>query len=95
MELETGGPLLALVVENMYSPGIFSVTVSVCLTVAVEPLSSVVSSLVVTVLGRVQVAVVGGPPVVVLVRVNSSGSALISENWGSSDIDTTPAHMNI
>ena len=94
MDLETGAPLLMLVVENMYTPGNLSVRVSVYLTVAVVALTTVrmrPSPPVITVsLGRVQKAVVGGPPVVVLVRVNSSGSSLISENWGATDIDTTP-----
>ena len=83
MELVSGAPLLGLVVENVYSPGILSVTVSVCLTVAFTPLSSVGSPLAVAVLGSVQKVVEGGPPVVMLIRVNSSGSSLISENVGS------------
>ena len=40
MELVSGAPLLALVVVNMYTPGILSVTVSVCLTMAFTPFSS-------------------------------------------------------
>ena len=93
MELVTGAPGLVLVVENMNTP-VIPVTVSVCSKVAVVALSSVrvkPPPAVITVsLGRVHSAVVGGPPVVVLVRVNSSGSSLISENWVASDIDTTP-----